>query len=174
MFPFNRGLFEDKVANFWCASNVLIKWKKLLLPERLPKLATLLTLVGFLPSLSHMLIISWGLRESHPPGKQGSDSSSISPTSQPLQSSTQPLHSPISLPHVTHSSVVTPPTSNLLPYALFNSSMAFFLFSFQVHEKSILLPLMPLTLLMSGRSELDDSTDIWEWGALINNVGVFR
>jgi len=52
--------------------------------------------------------------------------------------------------------------------------MAFFLFSFQVHEKSILLPLMPLTLLMSGRSELDDSTDIWEWGALINNVGVFR
>lgn len=27
MFPFARGIFEDKVANFWCASNVVIKWR---------------------------------------------------------------------------------------------------------------------------------------------------
>lgn len=27
MFPFGRGLFEDKVANFWCATNVLYKLK---------------------------------------------------------------------------------------------------------------------------------------------------
>lgn len=33
-------------------------------------------------------------------------------------------------------------------YALTNSSLAFFLFSFQVHEKSILLPLLPATLLV--------------------------
>ncbi|KAI8086269.1 glycosyl transferase [Halteromyces radiatus] len=33
-------------------------------------------------------------------------------------------------------------------YALVNSSLAFFLFSFQVHEKSILLPLLPVTLLV--------------------------
>lgn len=25
MFPFGRGLFEDKVANFWCAFNVVYK-----------------------------------------------------------------------------------------------------------------------------------------------------
>lgn len=63
---------------------------------------------------------------------------------------------------------------SLLPHALFNSSMAFFLFSFQVHEKSILLPLMPLTLLMSGRSEIDVDGGTWEWGALINNAAMFR
>ncbi|KAI8336965.1 glycosyl transferase, partial [Chlamydoabsidia padenii] len=33
-------------------------------------------------------------------------------------------------------------------YALVNSSLAFFLFSFQVHEKSILVPLLPVSLLV--------------------------
>lgn len=28
VFPFARGLWEDKVANFWCATNVLIKYKE--------------------------------------------------------------------------------------------------------------------------------------------------
>jgi len=27
IFPLQRGIFEDKVANFWCASNVVFKWK---------------------------------------------------------------------------------------------------------------------------------------------------
>jgi alpha-1,3-glucosyltransferase len=27
VFPFGRGLWEDKVANIWCASNILIKWR---------------------------------------------------------------------------------------------------------------------------------------------------
>ena len=27
IFPFARGIFEDKVGNFWCASNVVVKWK---------------------------------------------------------------------------------------------------------------------------------------------------
>jgi alpha-1,3-glucosyltransferase len=30
VFPFARGLFEDKVANFWCALNILYKLKYLL------------------------------------------------------------------------------------------------------------------------------------------------
>lgn len=29
VFPFSRGLWEDKVANFWCAANVLIKFRDL-------------------------------------------------------------------------------------------------------------------------------------------------
>jgi alpha-1,3-glucosyltransferase len=33
--------------------------------------------------------------------------------------------------------------------ALLNSSMSIFLFSFEVHEKTTLLPLFPLTLLLS-------------------------
>ena len=28
IFPFARGIFEDKVANFWCATNVVIKWRR--------------------------------------------------------------------------------------------------------------------------------------------------
>jgi alpha-1,3-glucosyltransferase len=51
------------------------------------------------------------------------------------------------------------------------SSMSFFLFSFQVHEKTILLPLLPLTLLMSGAQP---GTALHSWGALGNNVAVFR
>ena len=34
---------------------------------------------------------------------------------------------------------------------MYTSSMSFFLFSFQVHEKSVLLPLMPLTVMMALR-----------------------
>jgi alpha-1,3-glucosyltransferase len=28
VFPFARGLWEDKVANFWCATNVLLKYRE--------------------------------------------------------------------------------------------------------------------------------------------------
>ena len=29
IFPFARGLYEDKVANFWCALNTFVKLRKL-------------------------------------------------------------------------------------------------------------------------------------------------
>jgi alpha-1,3-glucosyltransferase len=29
VFPFGRGLWEDKVANTWCATNLVIKWRQL-------------------------------------------------------------------------------------------------------------------------------------------------
>jgi alpha-1,3-glucosyltransferase len=65
----------------------------------------------------------------------------------------------------------TTPILPLLPYALLTSSMSFFLFSFQVHEKTILLPLLPMNLLLSG-APTDSS--IFAWGVLVNNVAVFR
>jgi alpha-1,3-glucosyltransferase len=40
------------------------------------------------------------------------------------------------------------PSRRRFLYAMINSSLGFFLFSFQVHEKSILLPLLPVTLLI--------------------------
>lgn len=78
-----------------------------------------------------------------------------------------------------HTSGADPaPTATLLPVALFTSSMSFFLLSFQVHEKSILLPLMPLTIMMSLRGGKEGSArteeEIWDWGVLLNNVAVFR
>lgn len=30
LVPLRRGLFEDYVANFWCATSLAIKWKRLL------------------------------------------------------------------------------------------------------------------------------------------------
>ncbi|KAF8195559.1 glycosyltransferase family 57 protein [Pholiota molesta] len=51
IFPFARGLFEDKVANFWCASNVIFKWKTWASSGSLVKLSTGLTALGFLPAV---------------------------------------------------------------------------------------------------------------------------
>jgi alpha-1,3-glucosyltransferase len=38
VFPFGRGLWEDKVANTWCATNTLIKWRTLYSTPTLQKL----------------------------------------------------------------------------------------------------------------------------------------
>jgi len=44
------------------------------------------------------------------------------------------------------------------------------MFSFQVHEKSVLLPLVPTTLVLAG--SLDKNTVSWvSW---MNNVAMFR
>lgn len=69
------------------------------------------------------------------------------------------------------------PAASVLPYALLSTSLAFFLFGFQTHEKSILLPLLPMTLLMSVKADEwgggAGKTD-WEWAVLMNNVAMFR
>lgn len=137
IFPFARGLFEDKVANFWCASNVVIKWKNYFQPSTLPKLATLLTATSFLPSMVALIL----------PGLKAT---------------------------VVAAPTERPATLSLLPYALFQSSLSFFLFSFQVHEKSILIPLLPITLLLAATNPGPGSSSVWEWGVLINNVACFR
>lgn len=98
MFPFGRGIFEDKVANFWCATNVLIKYKNIFTTEQLQRLSLFLTLVGISPSCL---------------------------------------------------AIFTNSDKRLLAWCLASCSLAFFLFSFQVHEKSILLPWMPITLLLN-------------------------
>lgn len=65
------------------------------------------------------------------------------------------------------------PTFSLLGHALFQCSLSFFLFSFQVHEKSILVPLLPITVLMAASAPTVEGGD-WEWGVLLNNVACFR
>ncbi|KAL1743172.1 glycosyltransferase family 57 protein [Schizophyllum fasciatum] len=118
IFPFGRGLFEDKVANFWCASNVVFRWRNWASAPVLIRLSTVLTALGFLPAHAR--------------------------PEQPL------------LP--------------LLPYALLTSSLSFFLFSFQVHEKTILVPLLPVTMLMASAAS---ESALFGWGALVNNMGMF-
>uniref|UniRef100_A0ACD5XFH2 Uncharacterized protein n=1 Tax=Avena sativa TaxID=4498 RepID=A0ACD5XFH2_AVESA len=94
--PFERGIYEDYVANFWCSTSVLIKWKRLFAIKPLKLMSLSATILAFLPSFL------------------------------------QQVKSPSNLGFL---------------YSLLNSSFSFYLFSYQVHEKSILLPLLPASLL---------------------------
>jgi alpha-1,3-glucosyltransferase len=151
IFPFGRGLFEDKVANFWCFTNVLVKWKQIFASREgiLIKASTGLTALGFLPAVAALIFGGYKTRLQK---AAQNDSVNASP-SIVLAAPSSPT-----------------PILPLLPYALLTCSMSFFLFSFQVHEKTILIPLLPLTLLLSGAAPTDD---VFLWGALGNNVGVF-
>ena len=162
MFPLGRGLFEDKVANFWCATNVVYKWRDSPFSNRLPLISLAMTLLGLLPSVLHVLYVSW--------------SSAPSEVAEPpLTSIPEKESTKIPFPATPLRSKLPTPASSLLPLSLFNCSMAFFLFSFQVHEKSILLPLIPMTLMMSAREDLGSSdVGVWEWGVLLNNTAMFR
>ncbi|KAJ4793211.1 hypothetical protein LUZ62_044457 [Rhynchospora pubera] len=101
--PFERGIYEDYVANFWCSTSVFIKWKRLFTVEPLKLMSLSLTVLTFLPSLVQQ---------------------------------------------------VKYPSNLGFLYALMNSSFSFFLFSFQVHEKSILLPVLPASLLALQEPQL--------------------
>eukprot|EP00002_Diphylleia_rotans_P007745 TRINITY_DN17405_c0_g1_i1.p1 TRINITY_DN17405_c0_g1~~TRINITY_DN17405_c0_g1_i1.p1 ORF type:complete len:520 (+),score=80.51 TRINITY_DN17405_c0_g1_i1:48-1607(+) len=96
MFPVARGLFEDKVANFWCALDPLLKTRSHLAVENQVLLCGLLTIMSIIPSCVH---------------------------------------------------VFRKPSATSLFLSLSASSLSFFMFSFHVHEKTILYPLLPITLL---------------------------
>lgn len=50
MFPFARGLYEDKVANFWCATNIVFRWKSYPI-DIMSKISTISTLIGLVPTM---------------------------------------------------------------------------------------------------------------------------
>lgn len=96
IFPFDRGLYEDKVANVWFSLSIIVKWKQLLSVSTLVRISTVTTLLLMLPSSINLL---------------GN------------------------------------PSLTRFKFALINSSLIFFLCSFQVHEKSILLAAIPTCLM---------------------------
>ncbi len=55
LFPFNRGLFEDKVANFWCSVSVLVKVRQKISQGTLVFVSGGLTLMAALPSSLYLL-----------------------------------------------------------------------------------------------------------------------
>lgn len=144
IFPFARGIFEDKVANFWCASNVVFKWRAWFSQPSLIRLSAALTALGFLPGVIYLL---YGAYNASGSAFQATDKG------KEVKEKSQTWTLPI------------------LPWALLTSSMSFFLFSFQVHEKTILVPLLPLNLLLSGAHS---GSFAFEWGVLMNNVAMFR
>eukprot|EP01062_Namystynia_karyoxenos_P067423 TRINITY_DN61377_c0_g1_i1.p1 TRINITY_DN61377_c0_g1~~TRINITY_DN61377_c0_g1_i1.p1 ORF type:complete len:552 (+),score=162.84 TRINITY_DN61377_c0_g1_i1:134-1657(+) len=100
MFPFARGLYEDKVANLWCTISVVVKLPQLLPPGGVLRLCAGVTLAALAPACGSCL-------------RRGAGRSPA------LQ----------------------------FACALTASALAFFLFAFQVHEKSILFPCMAAALL---------------------------
>ena len=48
-----------------------------------------------------------------------------------------------------------------MPLAFAVTAWGFFLFSYQVHEKSVLLPLMPMTLLLAGKQGMHGEVRAW-------------
>lgn len=119
IFPFSRGLFEDKVANLWCTIHTLHKLHRYPI-QLLQRLALAATSAAILPPC---LVIFFK------------------------------------------------PKKQLLPLAFATVSWGFFLCSYQVHEKNVLLPLMPMTLLLGGKEGLLPSTRAWI--GLANLLGVW-
>eukprot|EP01064_Diplonema_japonicum_P001445 TRINITY_DN10931_c0_g1_i1.p1 TRINITY_DN10931_c0_g1~~TRINITY_DN10931_c0_g1_i1.p1 ORF type:complete len:513 (+),score=67.75 TRINITY_DN10931_c0_g1_i1:636-2174(+) len=97
MFPFARGVFEDKVANVWCTLSLVVKLQKMLEVETMLKVATGCTLLTLIPGCLCCF------RRSYSSG-----------------------------PWVA---------------ALVISASSFYLFSFQVHEKSVMFPIIMAALL---------------------------
>ena len=119
IFPFARGLFEDKVANVWCALNVVIKLRNYP-AELLSKAALGATLLSILP------------------------------------------------PNI---ALFFRPRKTTMPLAFAATAWGFFLFSYQVHEKSVLLPLMPMTMLLAGKQGL--TKNIRAWVGFANLLGAW-
>jgi len=114
VFPFQRGLFEGKVANIWCALSIKPFSIRSRIPENLLPLAALgLTLVLILPPCWMLFKVGRG-DKLKPLLTQPNDDSDI----------------------------------RLLLWGTASTSLAFFLASFQVHEKGILIPLASISLLM--------------------------
>ena len=108
IFPFERGLFEGKVANLWCALNISpVNIRSRIPAAYQPPLALVGTLVLMSPSCWKMLKLGMG--------------------------------DPLSGERVKQHWV-------LLLWATTSCALSFFLASFQVHEKSILLALAPCSL----------------------------
>ncbi|GAP91675.1 putative alpha- -glucosyltransferase [Rosellinia necatrix] len=119
VFPFARGLFEDKVANFWCAANVVIKLRAY--PSELLQRASLLATLAVISPACGIIFLR--------------------------------------------------PRKELLPYGFAATAWGFFLFSYQVHEKSVLLPLLPMTLLLAGKQGL--GKEVRSWVGFANILGAW-
>jgi len=110
VFPFQRGLFEGKVANLWCVlSTKPIRIRERFDPNIQPILALILTMILITPACIRMFQL--GMEESRPNTR------------------------------------IDRHWIGLL-WGTMSTALSFFLASFQVHEKSILLALAPCSLLV--------------------------
>ncbi|XP_034874270.1 dolichyl pyrophosphate Man9GlcNAc2 alpha-1,3-glucosyltransferase isoform X3 [Mirounga leonina] len=98
LFPVDRGLFEDKVANIWCSFSIFLKIKDIL-PRHIQIIISFcFTFLSLLPACIKLTL---------------------------------------------------QPSPKGFRFTLVSCALSFFLFSFQVHEKSILLVSLPVCLVLS-------------------------
>lgn len=129
LFPFQRGLFEGKVANLWCAlSTKPISIRQRIPEDQQPIMALLGTFVLIAP-ITHKLFQTGYV---HDGGKKQGE---------------------FQLDH----------DFRTLLWGSCASGLSFFLASFQVHEKSILMALAPISLLIT-----DSSSAFVSWFSLVS------
>lgn len=123
IFPFQRGLFEGKVSNIWCALSIQPFRIRDRIPADLqPAAALSLTFLMILPACAKLFNIG---------RRKGNDASA------------------------------TESHRRCLLWGTLNVSIAFFLASFQVHEKSLLMAVAPASLLAM------ESRGFSDWFALV-------
>jgi alpha-1,3-glucosyltransferase len=138
IIPLQRGLFEGKVSNLWCALSV----KPFKIRERIPVhiqpvAALMLTFILILPSCYHLFRVGRGVSKV----EKGQDLR--------IRDWTFDRHQ--------------------LLWGTTNCALAFFLASFQVHEKSLLLALAPCSLLafVNVGYWKDSDTTFVHWFSLV-------
>ena len=111
VFPVGRGLYEDKVANFWCSISPIFKLQNYASQHSMVRICLVATMVGIIPSCISVV------RKLRTKAVLSSHASSSFYRSD---------------------------------FVLFitNIAWSFFFFSFHVHEKSVLLPVFPLTIMV--------------------------
>jgi len=118
VFPFGRGLWEDKLANTWCATNILLKWRSLFPVHTLQLLSLLTTLCAISPGLIFLF---------------------------------------------------RTPFRKKLPEVFCLSGLGFYLFGFQVHEKSILVALCPSVLFL-----FSEQGEVRKWAVWMECIATIR
>ena len=185
IFPLGRGLFEDKVSNLWCALEPVLRLRARVITDdalggglrgRVAAASAVLTLVLMLPAL-----VGLARRLARAPQLLAVAAAT---QGRVLRVQTKASRAP----HVARDTEALMPlavaTGNpaawahdeLAALALACSSLAFFLASYQVHEKSILLPLLPLALLarrLPLMSAWFSLTATWSMWPLLVRDGLF-
>jgi alpha-1,3-glucosyltransferase len=139
IFPLNRGLFEGKVANIWCALSVRpVKIRDRIPAPFQPLAALILTLVAILPSCIRLFQLGYQMQ----------------------QQSQQQKKNKISFNSFSQHRPPTSSSSSVLLWGMTSCALSFFLASFQVHEKSLLMALAPASLLLV---EQHDTTPFLRW-----------
>jgi alpha-1,3-glucosyltransferase len=116
IFPIKRGLWEDKVSNFWLFANLFVKIRTVA-SENILALMSISIIATILLGLAILWLYKKNIKFMH---------------------------------------------------AEFICSMTFFLFAFQVHEKTLLLPLVPFSLLMT------DFTPIYSTMMLASSFSMYN